>query len=86
MRALLQNLEDRKCSNPDLVVELRGHQVDPARIQRWQKRHGREKDVVRPFASGSAAGKSSWLSRLQESDLTDCCQVLRQIVFYVAQW
>jgi tetratricopeptide (TPR) repeat protein len=62
MRALVQDLSQRQNDGEDLTVELRGQQVDPMKIQRWQKRHGKVKDIVRPFSRNPSIGKCSGLS------------------------
>ena len=62
MRALVQDLSQRQNDGEDLTVELRGQQVDPMKIQRWQKRHGKVKDVIRPFSRNPSIGKCSGLS------------------------
>jgi tetratricopeptide (TPR) repeat protein len=62
MRTLVQDLNQRRNDGEDLAVELRGQQIDPVKIHRWQKRYGRMKDVVRPFSNNPSMGKSSSLS------------------------
>jgi hypothetical protein len=57
MRALVEDLNERGNNNADLAVELRGHQVDPAKIHRWQKRHGKGKDIARSFPGHPSTGK-----------------------------
>jgi hypothetical protein len=62
MRAIVQSLSHRKFDGRDGAIKVRGHQVDPAKIRRWQKRQGRMKDAVQLFPNRPAAGKSSRLS------------------------
>lgn len=58
MRALVKNLSQRKNDGEDLSLELRGQEVDPAKIRRWQRRHGKLKDIVRSFSTNLPMGKS----------------------------
>jgi tetratricopeptide (TPR) repeat protein len=62
MRALVKDLTQRRNDGEDLSIEFRGQQVDPVKMQRWRKRHGRIKDVVHLFSSNTSMGKSSRLS------------------------
>jgi hypothetical protein len=67
MREIVQNLNQCESKDADPTIELRGHQVDPAKIERWQRRNGRVKDVVTPFISRPFEGKSSL-----QSDIPTC--------------
>jgi hypothetical protein len=62
MRTLVQDLSQRINNEEHLALELRGREVDPLKIQRWQKRHRRMKNVVRNFSNSLSMGKSSKLS------------------------
>jgi tetratricopeptide (TPR) repeat protein len=62
MRTLVQDLNQRRNDGEGPTVELKGKQVDPVKMYRWQKRHGGMKDVARPFLSNHFLGKSSRLS------------------------
>jgi hypothetical protein len=48
MRAIAQNLEQDELGGP---AELKGRQIDMAKILRWQKRQGRFKGAVRSFTN-----------------------------------
>jgi len=61
MRAIVQNLSQMEGEGGSFMAELRGHQIDPAKIQRWQRTHRGRRDVVRPFLSRHSNGKSSCL-------------------------
>jgi hypothetical protein len=54
MRAIAENLENGGSGGP---VELKGRQIDTAKIQRWQKRQGRMKGVVNASQSQLGAGR-----------------------------
>jgi hypothetical protein len=62
MRTLIQDLVQRANTGEDLSPELRGRQVDPVKVERWRKRHGRVNDVVRLFPGNPSTGKFSRLS------------------------
>jgi Clr5 domain len=63
MLNLVQDLSQRGSDGEELPVELRGKQIDPVKIQRWQKRHGRVKNVICQSASSPSMSKSSELSK-----------------------
>jgi tetratricopeptide (TPR) repeat protein len=58
MRAIVQNLSQMEGEGGSFMAGLRGHQIDPAKIQRWQRTHRGRGDVVRPFLSRPFNGKS----------------------------
>jgi tetratricopeptide (TPR) repeat protein len=61
MQAIVQNMSLMEGEDGSFIAELRGHQIDPAKIQRWQRSHRGRRDVVRPFLSHPSNGKSSCL-------------------------
>jgi hypothetical protein len=58
MRALVKDLTQRENKGEDPSIEFRGQQVDPAKIQRWWKRHGLAKEVLPPFSNNPFISKS----------------------------
>jgi hypothetical protein len=70
MRALVKDLTQRENEGEDLSIEFRGQQVDPAKIQRWRKRHGLAKEVATPFSNNSI-GKFSRELHIRILDLME---------------
>jgi len=62
MRTLVQDLSQRINDEEEFSLELRGREVDPVKIQRWQKKYRRMNYVVRSFSNNPSMGKSSKLS------------------------
>jgi hypothetical protein len=54
MRAIAENFEIGETGGP---IDVKGRQIDTAKIQRWQKRQGRMKRVVNASQAHSAAGE-----------------------------
>ncbi len=59
MRAIAQNLEQGEMDGP---AELKGRQIDTAKILRWQKRQGRLKSALHSFTNIAVDRKfyASW--------------------------
>ena len=73
MRNIVQGLNQMKNNGENLSVELRGQQIDPNKIQRWQKKHGRMKDIARPFPRVCVGGESlrrSYISSARSNRLS----------------
>src|ERR1700722_4089677 len=85
MRTIVQGLNQRGNDEEDLNVELRGQRVDPVKIQRWQRRHRRSKDVTRPFSSNLSNRKYSQLSSnsVSRSNRVSSCFIKQEFERYL---